>query len=40
MTWLDFENKARIAIENELGMNLPSEKVRINGKSIKGICSI
>ena len=32
MTWLDFENKARIAIENELGMNLPSEKVRINGK--------
>ena len=32
MTWLDFENKARVAIENELDMNLPSEKVRINGK--------
>jgi hypothetical protein len=31
-SWLDFEVKARKAIENELGIQLPSEKVNINGK--------
>ena len=31
-SWLDFEVKARKAIEEELGIQLPSEKVNINGK--------
>lgn len=32
-SWLDFERKARKAIEDELGIQLSSEKVNINGKS-------
>ncbi len=31
-SWIDFEVKARKAIENDLGIPLPSEKVNINGK--------
>jgi len=31
-SWSDFEVKARKAIENELGVQLPSQKVNINGK--------
>jgi len=31
-SWFDFEEKARKAIEEELKIKLPSEKVNINGK--------
>lgn len=31
-SWLDFEEKARKAIEEELKIKLPSKKVNINGK--------
>ena len=32
MSWQDFENKARTAIEKELGTKLPSGFLNINGK--------